>query len=74
KISEEGVVTDARWEGYGCAVSQASADLMAERVIGKKVEEVRRMRWEDVPELEGVRRMPARGKCAGLSWGVLGEI
>ena len=36
---EDGVITDAGYEGSGCAISQASVDMMADQIIGKKKEE-----------------------------------
>ena len=36
-----GVVTDVRFEGSGCAISQASASLMTEGVRGKTLDEAR---------------------------------
>ena len=36
---EDGIIKDASYEGSGCAISQASADIMAEMVIGKTLEE-----------------------------------
>ena len=36
---EDGVIKDAAYEGSGCAISQASADIMAEMVIGKTLDE-----------------------------------
>ena len=30
-----------RFDGHGCAISQASADLLVESVIGKSIEEVK---------------------------------
>ena len=35
----EGVVTDLRFEGSGCAISKASASLMTEAVKGKTIDE-----------------------------------
>lgn len=35
----DGVVTDGAFQGSGCAISQASADIMLELVIGRSVEE-----------------------------------
>ncbi len=37
---EEGVVREARFEGHGCSISQASASIMTEVVSGKSVSEV----------------------------------
>ena len=40
---EDGVITDGSFTGVGCAVSQASTDIMLELVIGRKKEEARRL-------------------------------
>jgi len=39
KISNEGVIEDGGYVGDGCAISQASADMMLDLIIGKKKEE-----------------------------------
>lgn len=36
---ENGVISDAAYEGSGCAISQASVDMMADQIIGKNKEE-----------------------------------
>lgn len=36
---EAGRIRDVSWKGEGCAISQASASLMSEAVLGKSVEE-----------------------------------
>ncbi len=38
---EDGVVQDAKFEGHGCAISAASADLMLDALHGATVEEAR---------------------------------
>lgn len=79
-----GVVADAAFEGSGCAISTASASLMTEAVMGKTVDEVRALfskfhaaaTGETEPDgglgklesLLGVRKYPARVKCATLAW------
>ena len=40
---EDGVVEEAAFSGSGCAVSQASADIMADLVTGETVDEARRL-------------------------------
>ena len=40
---EIAVIEDAAVTGHGCAVSQASADMMADLVTGETVEEARRL-------------------------------
>ena len=41
QVNEDGVVTNAAFEGHGCAISQASADLLMETVIGMNVDEIK---------------------------------
>ena len=33
---EDGVITDGAFEGDGCAVSQASADIMPDLILGRR--------------------------------------
>lgn len=40
---EDGIIKDGAFIGEGCAVSQASADIMLELVIGKRKEEALRL-------------------------------
>ena len=63
-------VTEAAFSGHGCAISQASADLLLESVIGKSLEEVS-LTKEDVLDLIGIELGPVRLKCALLSLKVL---
>lgn len=72
RVDNNGVITDARFDGHGCAISQASADLLLEEVIGKNIEEVKQMTKDDVLDLMGFETLgPARMKCALLSLKVL---
>lgn len=79
----DGRVEDARFEGRGCSISQASTSMMTEAIKGKTLEEVRAlvaqfkgmMHGQEVAEdlgdlaaLQGVRKFPVRIKCATLSW------
>ncbi|HVV68058.1 MAG TPA: SUF system NifU family Fe-S cluster assembly protein [Gammaproteobacteria bacterium] len=40
---DKGVVTDATFQGTGCAISMASASLMTEAIKGKTLDEVQRI-------------------------------
>lgn len=71
RVDTNGVVTDARFDGHGCAISQASADFLMESVIGKSLEEVKKLNKEDLLELLGIELGPVRLKCALLSLKVL---
>lgn len=44
KLKLEGdIITDAAFEGDGCAISQASADIMLSMIVGKKKDDALRM-------------------------------
>ena len=38
RIDDEGKVTEAAFDGHGCAISQASADILVESIQGKNLE------------------------------------
>jgi nitrogen fixation NifU-like protein len=67
----EGVIEDVRFHGRGCAISQASASLMTERLRGLSLEEARQISKDDVLEELGIDISPARLKCALLTLKVL---
>ena len=71
RVGDDGLVTDARFDGHGCAISQASADLLVESIIGKPLDDVKKLNKESVLELLGIDLGPVRLKCALLSLKVL---
>lgn len=71
RVDANGVVTDARFDGHGCAISQASADLLMETIIGKPLEEVKKLNRQDILDMLGIDLGPVRLKCALLSLKVL---
>ncbi len=68
---QDGRIVDVRFSGKGCAISQASASMLTERIKGATVEEARRLTRDDVLEMLGIPLGPARIKCALLSLKVL---
>jgi nitrogen fixation NifU-like protein len=71
RLDGDGKVVDGRFDGKGCAISQASADLLIESIIGKPVDEVKKLSKQDVLDLLGIELGPVRLKCALLSLKVL---
>ena len=78
------VITEARFEGSGCAISIASASLMMETLKGKSIKEAEILfsqfynlvtgtkqevnQLGKLKVLMGVAEFPARVKCATLCW------
>ena len=71
RIDQDGRVNEARFDGSGCAISQASADLLIESIIGKPLEEIKNLKKQDILDLLGIELGPVRLKCALLSLKVL---
>ncbi|UCD98049.1 MAG: SUF system NifU family Fe-S cluster assembly protein [Chloroflexota bacterium] len=71
RVNGDENIIDARFSGKGCAISQASADLLLEYIQGKTLEEVKNLTKENVLELLGIELGPVRLKCALLSLKVL---
>jgi nitrogen fixation NifU-like protein len=71
RVGPDGRITQAAFSGDGCAISQASADLLLEYIEGKPLEDVRALSKEDILELLGIELSPIRLKCALLSLKVL---
>lgn len=83
-IVQDNVIKDLKWEGTGCAISQASASLMSTLVKGKSVDEFKEMftkfrelmtikgyEAEQLGKLKvfsGVQGFPSRVKCASIAW------
>jgi nitrogen fixation protein NifU and related proteins len=80
---EDGVVRDARFDGHGCAISQASASMMTQAVKGLSLDAAEGLiaRFKamihgkgadpslgDLVVLEGISKLHARVKCATLAW------
>ena len=82
KIQDE-VVSEVGFRGVGCAVSKASTDILLGKILGKTLAEAKKI-CEDFLEavhsgnfstlsgeelaFENISKMPARVKCATLSW------
>lgn len=71
RVDDNGRVTEASFDGHGCAISQASADLLIESIQGKHVDEIKQIDKEDILDMLGIELGPVRLKCALLSLKVL---
>ena len=71
QLDDDERVSDVRWEGQGCAISQASASLLTEEIKGLTVQEVKEFSKEQLLDLLGIQLSMTRVKCALLSLKVL---
>jgi nitrogen fixation protein NifU and related proteins len=68
---KDNTVVDARFSGHGCSISQASASMLTEEIIGKTLGEVKQIDKQYLLDLLGIPLGPVRLKCALLSLKVL---
>ncbi len=66
-----GHVKEVKFNGMGCAISQASASMLTELVTGKSLDEVRKISKDEILSLIGGQLSAVRLKCALLSLKVL---
>jgi nitrogen fixation NifU-like protein len=71
QLDEEGRVTAVSWQGHGCTISQASASMLGEEMIGKTLDELKQFDKQKILDLLGIQLSPTRLKCALLSLKVL---
>ena len=65
-------ILDVKFEGRGCAISQASASMLTEMVINKPLTSVKDIAKTDILENIGLTNLgPARVKCALLALKVM---
>jgi nitrogen fixation protein NifU and related proteins len=64
-------IEDVRFEGRGCAISQAATSMLTELVKGRKATEVATLPKDELLEEIGIPLTPVRLKCAILGLGVL---
>ena len=68
---EDNHISEIRFSGRGCAVSQASTSILTEMVDGRSLEEVKAIGRDELLDEIGIPVSPARMKCAMLGLKVL---
>jgi nitrogen fixation protein NifU and related proteins len=70
-VDDGGKIVDLRFHGQGCAISQASASIASDELIGMQADEVAALGADWVIDLLGIEISPTRRKCALLSLKVM---
>jgi nitrogen fixation NifU-like protein len=70
-VGEDGKISKVAFSGHGCAISQASASMTSDEIVGMTPEELLKLDKSFVLELLGIDISATRMKCALLSLKVL---
>lgn len=71
-ISFEGdVVSNASFDGVGCAISTAAASMLMDEILGKSINELKIITPGDIYTMLGIEISPGRSNCALLAYGAL---
>lgn len=68
---DKGNIAEVKFDGKGCAISQAAASMLTEFVEGKPVSSVKDLSKDDVLRLLNIPISPVRLKCALLGLKVM---
>jgi nitrogen fixation NifU-like protein len=71
RLDETEHVKEVAFSGRGCAISQASASMLTESIVGKSLAELKQINKDDILDMLGIELGPVRLKCALLSLKVL---
>ena len=64
-------IADVKFQGRGCAISQAATSMLMHMVKGRTAQEVAAMSRDELLDEVGIPLTPVRLKCALLGLGVL---
>jgi nitrogen fixation NifU-like protein len=71
RVGDDGTIDDVRFDGHGCAISQAAASMASDEVKGMKVDDLLKLDRGFILDLLGIDISATRMKCALLSLKVL---
>lgn len=64
---EDNKINEIKFNGNGCAISQASASLLTDKIKDMNIKEVKNLNKDDILNLLHIPISPGRLKCALLS-------
>lgn len=67
RVDADDIIQEVAFSGDGCAISQASASMLSERLVGMTLDELDELDRDDIIDMLGVDISPMRVKCAVLA-------
>ncbi len=77
KFGSEGgkdIVEDASFDGEGCAISQAAADMLMGRILNEERKNLEKISKQDIYDMLGIPVGPSREKCSLLALNALKKL
>lgn len=74
RFDDKGFVSDAVFQGQGCAISQAGLSMLTDKIKGLNLNTLRLLSPGDIYSMLGVPISPSRVKCALLGYSALEKI
>jgi len=71
KLDKDKKIAEIKFDGKGCAISQAAASMLTEKILGMKLADVKKIKKDEVLEMLGIPLQPIRVKCALLGFKVM---
>ena len=71
RVGDDNTVQEVRFDGHGCAISQAAASMASDEIKGMSVDDLVRLDRSFVLDLLGIDISATRMKCALLSLKVI---
>jgi len=71
RLTDDGKVSEAWFDGDGCCISQSSASMLMEAIEGKSIDEIKEFSANEMLALFQAQLTPNRQKCCLLSWRVV---
>jgi nitrogen fixation NifU-like protein len=71
KVDDEGKVERIKFEGEGCTISQAAAELVSDRMEGLTLEDIEALEHDVIIDELGREVVMSRPRCATLALGTL---
>ncbi len=71
KVGADGKADEIRFEGEGCTISQAAAELVAGKMEGASLEEIEALQHDVIIDELGREVVMSRPRCATLALGTL---
>lgn len=73
-FDDKGLVSDAAFQGEGCAISQAGLSMLTDKIKGLDLNTLRFLSPGDIYTMLGVPISPSRVNCALLGYAALEKI